>query len=140
MRERVLFFRCAAVYWKEFQQISEHGVDRTALMQGIIDKAKEKDDLSWLLSDAKRKSGFTFLEVWEMVIGVNTLRPHVERHSFESQEIMYESQKLFTATRKSLQEKKVFAQDLISHIECLGATKPTKSYNYTGNKPLRHKL
>ena len=48
---------------------------------------------------------------------------------------MYKFQTLFTLTRKSLYEEKVSAQELISHIQCLGATKPT--YNYTGNTPLQ---
>ena len=67
MKEAVLFFHRAAMYWKEFQQISEHGIDHTALMQKIIDKANEKEDLSWLRSDANRTIGLTFLEAWEVV-------------------------------------------------------------------------
>ena len=50
---------------------------------------------------------------------------------------MYNFQKLFLATRKSLREKKVSALELISHIECLGATKPTYIDIDAGEKPLR---
>ena len=64
MKEAVLFFRRAAMYWKEFQQISEHSIDRTALMQKIIHKAKEKEDLSWLHSDTTME---IFLKAWEVV-------------------------------------------------------------------------
>ena len=67
MKEAVLFFRRAAMYWKEFKQISEHGADRTALIQKVICKAKEKEDLSWLLSDTTREIRLTFLEAWEVV-------------------------------------------------------------------------
>ena len=52
----------------EFQQISEDGVDRTILMQKIIQKAKEKEDLSWLRSNATKKVGLSFIEAWEMIL------------------------------------------------------------------------
>ena len=68
MKEAVLFFHRAAMYWKEFKQISEHGVDRTALMQKIIRKAKEKEDLSWLHSNATKQVGSTFIEAWETIV------------------------------------------------------------------------
>lgn len=67
MKEGVLFFRRASVFWQEFKQISEHGVNRTALVQRIICKAKEKHDLSFLNKGASRRVGMTFLEAWEMM-------------------------------------------------------------------------
>ena len=67
MKEGVLFFRRASVFWQEFKQISEHGVDRTSLVQRIICKAKEKQDLSFLNKRANRQVGMTFLEAWEMM-------------------------------------------------------------------------
>ena len=65
MKEAVLFFLRAAVYWIEFHQISEHGVDHTALMQEIIHIMTKEKDLSWL--GEKMKIGLTFLEAWEII-------------------------------------------------------------------------
>ena len=69
IKKVVLFFRKASQIWKEFQQISEHGTDRTSLLQLIIRKANEKfqEDLSWLDSSASKKVVKTFLDAWEMI-------------------------------------------------------------------------
>ena len=68
MKEAVLFFLRASMYWKEFQKISPRlGVDRQHTAQKIIRKANEKEDLSWLLSDTTMTMGMTFLEAWEAV-------------------------------------------------------------------------
>ena len=49
--------------------------------------------------------------------------------------MMYNFQKLFLATRNLLRKRKVSTSELIFHIECLGATKPT--FSDTGDTPLR---
>ena len=51
---------------------------------------------------------------------------------------MYKFQDLFTATRKSLWEKKVSVKDLVHHVECLGSVKP--AYKDLGQRPLRCQL
>ena len=57
---------------------------------------------------------------------------------FESEQIIYKFQKLFTSTKKSLREEKVSVAELISHLECLGSIKPT--YVDIGRSPLRSQL
>ena len=52
--------------------------------------------------------------------------------------MMYKFQELFTATRKSLWEKKVSVKDLVHHLECLGSVKP--AYKDVGESPLRCQL
>ena len=51
---------------------------------------------------------------------------------------MLKFQKLFSATKKSLQEKKVTVSELVGHLECLGLMKPT--FKDAGLSPLRHQL
>ena len=66
-KEGVAFFRRASVFWQEFKQISEHGVDRTALVKRIISKAKENENLSFISAKASQRVGLTFLEAWELM-------------------------------------------------------------------------
>ena len=72
MKESVLFYDQASKFWKEFQQLSEHGVDRTAHMNRIITKAKEKKNISFLTNDPSKHIAMTFLEAWEEM-EVNTI-------------------------------------------------------------------
>ena len=65
MKESVLFYRQATYFWKDFQQLSEHGVDRTTLVKGIVAKAKEEVDISFLTKDPIKRIAVTFLEAWE---------------------------------------------------------------------------
>ena len=51
---------------------------------------------------------------------------------------MFKFQKLFSATKKSLREKKVTASELVGHLECLGFLKPT--FKDAGLSPLQHQL
>ena len=67
MKKAVLFFHKAAQFWKEFQGISEDAAESTMLLQRIIAKAKEEEDLSWLDSSPSRKVGKTFLDAWVML-------------------------------------------------------------------------
>ena len=52
--------------------------------------------------------------------------------------MMFKYQKLFTATKKSLREKKVPVSELVGHLECLGFIKPT--FKDSGLPSLRHQL
>ena len=61
-----------------------------------------------------------------------------ERCSFESEQMMFKFQKLFTATKKSLREEKISVAELVGHLECLGSIKPT--YMDIGRTPLRCQL
>ena len=61
-----------------------------------------------------------------------------ERRCFESEQMMYKFQKLFTGTKKSLREEKVPVNELVGHLECLGNIKPT--FTDSGISPLRHQL
>jgi hypothetical protein len=61
-----------------------------------------------------------------------------ERRCFESEQMIYKFQKLFTDTKKSLREEKVPVDELVGHLECLGYIKPT--FSDSGLPSLRHKL
>ena len=67
MKEIAVFFRRAAVFWKEFKQISDHGVNRTVLMQRIITTAQKKEDFSFLFKKSSKLVAMTFFEAWEMM-------------------------------------------------------------------------
>ena len=67
MKVAMLFFRKASQFWKEFQNISKRGADRTALLQKIISKAKEEQDLSWFDSGASKLVGKSFFDAWKMI-------------------------------------------------------------------------
>ena len=74
---------------------------------------------------------------------VPTIPPHqkeqlYEQRCFESEQMMFKYQKLFTATKKSLREKKVSVTELVGHLECLGFIKPT--FKDSGLPSLRHQL
>ena len=57
---------------------------------------------------------------------------------FESEQMMYKFQKLFTDTKKSLREEKVPVDELVGHFECLGYIKPT--FTDSDLPSLRHQL
>ena len=65
MKDGALFYRHATNFWKDFQQLSEHGVDRTELVKRIVAKAKEREDFSFLTKDPSKHIAMTFLEAWE---------------------------------------------------------------------------
>ena len=56
----------------------------------------------------------------------------------KSEDMAYDFQKHFYATRNSLSERNISVADLVHHIECLGCLKPT--YNDLHLPPLRHQL
>ena len=67
MKEALLFFRKASLFWKEFQQAAESADKNTELMQAVITKAKEKQDLEWLTCRGSKVLGVTFLEAWALI-------------------------------------------------------------------------
>ena len=52
-------------FWLLFKQISENGVDRTALLQKIVSKAVEKGDYRVIQSKSSQHIASTFFEAWE---------------------------------------------------------------------------
>ena len=71
-------------------------------------------------------------------LGPEQKQQRYERVSSKSQEMGIKFQKLFTATKKSLRDKKVPISELVGHLECLGFIKPT--FKDAGLSPLRHQL
>ena len=67
MKEAVEFFLRASVFWQEFKQFTDDGIDHTSLIRSIIAKAEEIGDTSCLYGDASEAIGMTFIEVWEMM-------------------------------------------------------------------------
>ena len=61
-----------------------------------------------------------------------------ERQCFESEQMIFKFQELFTATKKSLRDEKVSVAELVGHLECLGPIRPT--YRDVGCIPLRCQL
>ena len=61
-----------------------------------------------------------------------------ERRCFESEQMIYKFQELFTATKKSLRDEKVSVAELVGHMECLGCIKPM--FKDSGLPSLRHRL
>ena len=68
MKGAAVFFHNASTYWKEIAQAAEHGGDRAELLQRIIDKAKEKEDLDFLKCDGCKKVAMTFVEAWDAMV------------------------------------------------------------------------
>ena len=54
--------------------------------------------------------------------------------------MIYQFQKLFTATKKSLYEEKISVVDLVSHLQCLGPIKPVYTDTEHPPRPLRCRL
>ena len=68
MKEVVAFLRKASQFWKEFQDISEDGSNRTAVIKNIISKAKENQKyLRCLQSPTTKKKAITFFEAWKLI-------------------------------------------------------------------------
>ena len=67
MKNTVLFFRNASQFWKQFQQTAESADKNTELMQVIVSKAKEKQDLECLIQDGSKALCLSFLEAWALI-------------------------------------------------------------------------
>ena len=68
MKEVVVFFRKATLFWKEFQDISKDGSNRTEVLQKILRKSKERNNyLRCLQSDVTKNKATTFFEAWKLI-------------------------------------------------------------------------
>ena len=68
IRPLIVLVKKSVHFWLLFKQISEHGVDRTALLQKIVTRAAEKGDDYYqaaLQSKSSQNIADTFIEVWE---------------------------------------------------------------------------
>ena len=65
IRPAIAFVKKSVDFWLLFKQISEHGVDRTALLQKIVTKAAEQGDYQALQSKSSQCIAGTFIEAWE---------------------------------------------------------------------------
>ena len=68
MKGAAVFFHKAFVFWKKVHQASEHGGNRAELLQRIIGKAKEKENLDFLKCDGCKKVAMTFVEAWDVMV------------------------------------------------------------------------
>ena len=68
IRPLIVLVKQSVNFWLLFKQISEHGVDRTALLQKIVTRAAEKGDdyhQAALQSKSSQNIADTFIKVWE---------------------------------------------------------------------------
>ena len=61
----ILLVKRSVEFWQLFKQISEHGVNRTELLQRIATRATEKGDYRALQSKSSQRIANTFIEAWE---------------------------------------------------------------------------
>ena len=61
----VVIVKQSVEFWLLFKQISEHGIDRTELLQKIATRATEKGDYRALQSQSSQRIANTFIEAWE---------------------------------------------------------------------------
>ena len=67
IRAIVIFVKESIEYWLLFKQTSEHGVNRTELLQKITTRAAEKKDYRILKSKSSQDIAKTFIEAWEEI-------------------------------------------------------------------------
>ena len=65
IKARIVLVKKSVEFWLLFKQISEHGVDRTELLQKIATRATEKGDYRALQSSSSQRIANTFIEAWE---------------------------------------------------------------------------
>ena len=65
LKEVIAFLRESVQFWRMFKQVTDHGVNRTEVLQRIVDKTREKADLQILQKGASQRIAATFLEAWE---------------------------------------------------------------------------
>ena len=65
VRALIVLVKKSVQFWLLFKQISENGVDRTALLQNIVTKAAEKGDYRIIQSKSSQRIANTFIEAWE---------------------------------------------------------------------------
>ena len=67
IRAMVKFVKKSIEFWLLFKQTSEHGVNRTELLQKIAARAAEKKDHRILKSKSSQGIAKTFIEAWEEI-------------------------------------------------------------------------
>ena len=65
IRPVIVFVKKSVNFWLLFKQMSEHGADRTALLQKIVTRAAERGDYQALQSRSSQRVASTFIEAWE---------------------------------------------------------------------------
>ena len=65
IRPIIAFVKESVNFWLLFKQMSEHGADRTALLQKIVTKVAERGDYQALQSRSSQRIASTFFEAWE---------------------------------------------------------------------------
>ena len=61
----IVLVKKSVEFWLLFKQISEHGVNRTELLQKIVTRATEKGNYQALQSKSSQRIATTFIEAWE---------------------------------------------------------------------------
>ena len=67
IRKVIVFLKKATQFWELFEDAAKHGVSRTDLLNKIVNKTKEREDLSLLTRGGTQKVAKTFMEAWECV-------------------------------------------------------------------------
>ena len=65
LKEVIAFLWESVQFWKMFKQVTDYGVNRTEVLQRIVDKTREKADLQILQKGASQRIAATFLEARE---------------------------------------------------------------------------
>ena len=65
IRGLIVLVKKSVAFWLLFKQISEHGANRTTLLQRIVTGAAEKGDYRALQSKSSFRIANTFIEAWE---------------------------------------------------------------------------
>ena len=69
---------------------------------------------------------------------IMSLQLEKERMNFMLEKMLFKFQKLYTAIKRTLRNKKVSTYELVTHLECMGSLKPV--YGEIDNPPLRCEL
>lgn len=67
MKGAVVFFRKASQFWEEFKLAAEEADKNTELMEVVVNKAKEKEDLKWLTCSGSKELCMTFVDAWRLL-------------------------------------------------------------------------
>ena len=65
MKAGIILLKKSVEFWLLFKQLSEHGIDRTSLLQKIVSRATEKGSYAALQLKGSQRVVGTFLEAWE---------------------------------------------------------------------------
>ena len=65
IRSLIVFVKKSVNFWSLFEDLSNHGVKRTDLLQKIVSKATEKGDYGALQKHSTQHIASTFIEAWE---------------------------------------------------------------------------